>query len=110
MDAFDPANCPGACVPHLIDTGTIVQATGTVDGVELCASCASAHAEAKDQATTGVDASFDGKRFHRHVRNCALCRQVVTAIKGDPRKLCFNGAKLYVEAVKATKRGGAVAN
>lgn len=108
---MNPADFPGACVPHLIDTGTIVQATGgTVDGVEVCAACASAHAEAKEQATTGVDASFDGKRFHRHARNCGLCRAVVTGVKVSPRKLCFNGRKLYAEAVRAAKAGGAVAN
>lgn len=110
MDAFDPSSCPGACVPCLVDTGRIVQMSTSIDGVEVCASCAAAHTEAASQATEGVDASFDGKRFHRHARNCGLCRAVVTGSQGDPRKLCGNGRTLYVEAVKAAKAGGAVAN
>ncbi len=101
MDAFDPSNCPGACVPCLVDTGRIVQMALTIDGVELCASCAAAHNETKEQASEGVDASFDGKRFHRHARNCNLCRPVLMGVKGDPKKLCHNGKVLYIQAVKA---------
>ena len=94
----------GLCKPHLRDTGKRVQSTDTVDGVEMCAACAS------DQAPDpidGADASFTGRRFHKHARNCSWCRQVLTAEEGSeeasPAKLCHNGKKLWVEAVEAAQ-------
>jgi len=54
-----------------------------------------------------ADKTLEGRRFHRHARNCALCRPVLEAEPGSeaahPGGLCDEGKALIVKAVNAAQ-------
>ena len=58
-------------------------------------------------AKLGADKTLAGRRFHRHARNCALCRPVLEAEPGSeaahPGGLCDEGKAMLVKAVKAAQ-------
>lgn len=58
--------------------------------------------EPAGEATESADGSLEGRRFHRHARNCNICRAQVSAEESDPTALCDDGQVFYVKAVQAT--------
>jgi hypothetical protein len=109
---MDLADFPGLCVRHLQNGGRRVQATTKVGGVELCAACARAKDVLAGQSKD-ADATFAGRKFHKHARNCPPCLAVISAEEGTPAasplKLCGDGKRLWVTAVEAAKSGEAQA-
>jgi hypothetical protein len=123
----------GLCVRHLDNGGNRVQAFVRVNGVEYCEPCSKAPdvaqqnpepaaPESNDGASragsgaapdagpkAGADKTLAGRRFHRHVRNCALCRPVLEAEPGSeaahPGALCDEGKAMLVKAVRAAREG-----
>lgn len=57
----------------------------------------------------GPDASLEGRRFHRHARNCPWCLKVLEAEPGtdaaSPDGLCSEGKRLFVAAVQSYRKG-----
>ena len=99
---------PGLCTRHLANGGLRVQSTTSVRGVEMCEPCATTERKTAEQAE-GADASLEGRRFHKHARNCTWCLPVISAEQGTPEAsadgLCEDGKRLFVEAVMASREG-----
>lgn len=100
----------GLCVRHLDNGGLRVQAFVRVNGVEYCEPCSKVPDVANPPsppAEPGADKTLAGRRFHRHARNCALCRPVLEAEPGSeeahPGGLCDEGKSMLVKAVNAAR-------
>lgn len=95
----------GLCVRHLENGGLRVQAFVKVNGVEYCEACSKAPdvVGAPPVEETGADKTLAGRRFHRHARNCGICRPVLESDPGSeaahPVGLCDEGKRLIVKAV-----------
>jgi len=102
----------GLCVRHLENGGSRVQAFVKVNGVEYCEPCSKAPdvvtaPPAEDEPS--ADKTLEGRRFHRHARNCPICRAVCESEPGSeeahPGGLCDEGKRLIVKAVNAAQKG-----
>jgi hypothetical protein len=70
-----------------------------------CQACKDAHRAGQPTA----DETLDGRRFHRHARNCTWCKPVLEAEPGSdaakPDGICEDGKVLLVKAIQAHQEG-----